>query len=137
MNHSSSEAHLHRPRLSTVRGCTALLLIAGAAGAFASCSGDDLGERIPILDHIVISPGDTTVFEGGTIHFTAVGKDAGGNDVPLEAIWIMTAGPGTLTHEGVFTAGTNAGTFPDLVRAMGGDGTVSGSATVTIEVPPP
>lgn len=133
MNHASSATRLHKARASTRRALATLLVIVGAAAALASCSGDEIGGRIPILDHIVVLPADTTVFVGATIQFTAVGKDAGGNDVPLDPNWI-SAGNGTVTAQGVFTAGNTAGTFPNLVRAT--SGAISGGATVTIEIPP-
>jgi hypothetical protein len=135
MSNVSSAIRFHRSPLSTGRGLLALLLVVGVVAALASCSSGDIGNSIPILDHIVVFPGDTTIFAGATIHFMAIGKDAGGNDVPLDPSWIMSAGPGTLTSEGVFTAGNTAGTFPNLVRAT--SGSVSGAATVTIEIPPP
>ena len=83
------------------------------------------------LASIVVTPTPATMQTGATQQFTAVGKDAGGNVVPLTPVWSTVNGGGTIgASSGLFTAGSTAGTYANTVKAT--SGAISGTATVTV-----
>jgi hypothetical protein len=82
------------------------------------------------LASILVTPDPSTVGPGGTQQFTAIGKDAAGNVVPFTVTWSVVNGGGTINGSGLFTAGTNAGSFPNTVVAT--SGSISGNADVIV-----
>lgn len=87
------------------------------------------------LATIAITPSPVTLAVGATQQFTAVGKDAHDNVVPITPTWSVVAGGGTIdAGTGIFTAGTTAGTFTNTVQAT--SGSISASATVTVSPGP-
>ena len=82
------------------------------------------------LASLAVTPNPATMPINGTQQFTAVGRDAGGNVVTTAPVWAVTAGGGTISGSGLFTAGTTPGTFANTVRAT--SGAISGTATVTV-----
>jgi hypothetical protein len=82
------------------------------------------------LASITIAPNPVTLSVGGTQQFTAVGKDAAGNVVPMTPSWSVVAGGGAISNAGVFTAGTTVGTFANTVQASSGG--ISATATVNV-----
>ena len=83
------------------------------------------------LDKLTISPQNVTIPAGGTQTFTAQGADSCGNALAASASWSVVAGGGTITSAGVFTAGSQAGTFVDTVQAASGGVSAKTSVTVT------
>jgi beta-glucanase (GH16 family) len=79
------------------------------------------------LASIVVSPATTTAEVGGTVQFTAQGKDASGNNVSITPTWSVTGG-GTINASGLFTASTTGGPFTVKVTS----GSIVGNATVTV-----
>jgi hypothetical protein len=86
--------------------------------------------RAGALASITVTPSPVTLAARGTQTFTAVGKDASGNVVPLTTTWSIASGGGAISSAGVFTAGDSVGTFTNTVRAT--SGSLSGSATVSV-----
>ncbi len=89
---------------------------------------------------LVVTPETTTLAPGGTQTFTAVGRDAGGNVVPINPTWTVVNGGGTVPANSmgttvVFTAGSTAGTYTNTVRAA--QGSLADSSTVIVTAPPP
>jgi len=88
---------------------------------------------------ITVTPNPDTLVIGGTQQFTAVGKDAGLNVVPIPPplVWsVVNSGGSIVAATGLFTAGGATGTFANTVRAT--SGAIFGSATVVvIPTPPP
>lgn len=89
---------------------------------------------------LVVTPEITTLAPGGTQTFTAVGRDAGGNIVPINPTWTVVNGGGTVPAGSmgttvVFTAGSTAGTYTNTVRAA--QGSLADSSTVIVTAPPP
>ena len=92
--------------------------------------------------NVVVSPGalatitlspDTVTLDGGVMQqFTAVGKDAYGNVRAAELTWSATQG--SITSNGLLTAGYTPGTYPSSVTAT--DGLVTGDATVIVNPGP-
>ena len=114
------------PRARIARVIVAVAL----AGAFTS-SCDVHGVSGPgSLVNLVVSPNPTTLAVGGTRQFTAVGTDFSGAVVPVTPTWSVTAGGGTISASGLFTAGTTPGTFTNTVTATSNGKT--GTATVIV-----
>lgn len=82
------------------------------------------------LATITVTPNPVSLAVGATQQYTAVGKDAAGNVVPLTPTWSVAANGGTITSGGLFTAGSSTGTFANTVKAT--SGSISGTATVTV-----
>jgi hypothetical protein len=87
------------------------------------------------LATITVTPNPATLAIGAQQQFTAVGRDAQGNVVPITPVWSTTNPPGTINAStGLFTAGTVIGTFANSVRAT--SGTIFGTATVIVTTGP-
>jgi len=84
---------------------------------------------------ITVTPNPDTLNTGATQQFTAVGRDAGNNIVPITPVWSVTNSGGTIGVGGLFTAGGVAGSFLNTVRAT--SGVVFGSATVVVQAAGP
>src|SRR5450759_3370569 len=87
---------------------------------------------------ITVTPNPDTLAIGATQQFTAVGKDAGGNVVPIPPplVWSVVNSGGSIDAvTGLFTAGGATGTFANTVRAT--SGAIFGSATVVVTPTPP
>ncbi|NCO90852.1 MAG: M6 family metalloprotease domain-containing protein, partial [Armatimonadetes bacterium] len=83
------------------------------------------------FDHVSVTPNPADVTVGGQQQFGATARDAYENVVPGKTFgWSLTNGGGKVTQAGLFTAGTQAGTFTDTVQATA-EGK-SGAATVTV-----
>jgi hypothetical protein len=82
------------------------------------------------LASIVVTPNPASMTVGDTQQFTAVGRDAVGNVVPVTPVWSLAAGGGSVNGTGLFTAGTTPGTYTNTVRAT--SGSIAGSATVVV-----
>lgn len=89
------------------------------------------------LATIAVTPNPDTLDANTTQQFAAVGRDAGGNVLPISPTWSIVNGGGAIDNAGLFTAGAAAGTFTNTVRAN--SGSISGFATVVVNViiPPP
>ncbi len=82
------------------------------------------------LATIAVTPNPDTTATLATQQFTAVGRDASNNIVPITPVWSVTNGGGAVNGTGLFTAGNVAGTFANTVRAT--SGAIFGSATVVV-----
>ena len=82
------------------------------------------------LATITVTPNPQTLDVNESQLFTAVGRDAQGNVVPITPVWSVENGGGTINTGGTFTAGTTPGTYAATVRAT--SGAINGSATVTV-----
>ena len=83
---------------------------------------------------ITVSPNPVTLAINSTTQFTAVGWDAGGNNVPITPVWSVVAGGGVISSTGLFTAGTTPGSFAGTVRAASVSASGFASVDVTIGV---
>jgi hypothetical protein len=89
------------------------------------------------LATIDVTPTPVSLQANGTQQFVAVGKDGSGTVLPINPVWSVVSGGGSIdANTGEFTAGTTEGTFTNTIEAT--SGAVSGFATVTVTaVPPP
>ncbi len=104
---------------ATAAGLTATANVIVIAGALAT---------------ITVTPNPDTLEVNTASTFTAVGRDAGNNVVPITPVWSVTNGGGTINASGQFTAGGVDGTFTNTVRAT--SGAIFGTATVVVTAVP-
>lgn len=91
--------------------------------------------RVGPLATITVTPHPATLAINLTQQFTAVGRDVGGNIVPITPVWSVVAGGGAINAStGLFTAGTLPGTYTNTVRAS--VGLLGGFATVIVTTGP-
>jgi endoglucanase len=83
----------------------------------------------PVLTSIVVTPGTVSLEEGNTQQFTATGYDQNGDTIAINPTWSTDGG--SIDVNGLYTAST-AGTY--TITAI--DGSVNGTATVTISAIP-
>jgi hypothetical protein len=123
-----------RKYLSQARGSRARITRVAVALAFAitytaACDVHGLSEP-GTLSTLSISPDPKTLQINGTQQFTAFGKDAAGANVPVNAVWSVVAGGGSISATGLFTAGTTLSTYTNTVKAV--SGALSSNATVIV-----
>jgi ice-binding like protein len=129
----------------TIDASTGLFTAGTNAGTFANtvvATSGTLSDAATVtvtagaLLTITVKPNPATVQINTNKQFTAVGRDANGNVVPITPVWTVTNGGGTINAStGLFTAGGSAGTFPNTVRAT--DQGKFGRATVIVTLTPP
>jgi hypothetical protein len=106
--------------MATVDGMTATATVIVVAGPLAT---------------ITVTPTPISLVPGATQQYTAVGRDASGNVIPITPSWSVVAGGGAINpNSGLFTAGSTTGTFANTVRAS--VGAIAGVATVTVTAGP-
>jgi hypothetical protein len=107
-----------------------IIVAVALAGMFtAACSSST---DVRTTTSLTISPTSATIAVGGTQQFTAVAKASNGAVLAVTPTWSVTAGGGTITQTGLFTAGTTAGTSTVSVTCSG----VTVTATVTVTAGP-
>lgn len=91
--------------------------------------------KVGPLATITVTPNPATLAINITQQFVAVGRDVGGNIVPITPVWSVVAGGGAINATtGLFTAGTVPGTYTNTVRAS--VGLLGGFATVIVTTGP-
>lgn len=88
-----------------------------------------------VLEQVIIAPDTVEIGMGMTQQFVAVGADQYGNRIlGLDFSWSVQAG-GTMDADGLFTAGTDPGSYTDNVEAAisQDEVTLSATASVTVE----
>ena len=87
------------------------------------------------LASMVVSPNPKTMLTGASQLFTAVGTSTGGDEIAVTPVWSVVSGGGTIdASTGLFTAGTDSGTFTNTIEAT--SGSVSATATVLVTLNP-
>ncbi len=112
--------------------------VVATSGAISGNATVNVTAAVGALATITVTPNPVSMQTSATQQFTAVGRDAGGNVVPITPVWSVTSGGGTISSgSGLFTAGNTTGIFNNTVRAT--SGTIFGTATVTVTstTPPP
>ena len=89
------------------------------------------------LDQVVIAPNPADIGMRMDQQFVAVGADQYGNRISgLNFTWSVETGGGTITGDGLFTAGTEPGTYVETVKATVSQGIITRSATASVTVEP-
>jgi Ice-binding-like len=124
---------------------TAGAVIGSYAGTVKATSGVISGAAtvnvitpVPALASITVTPNPASVNTSALQTFTAVGRDASNNIVPIVPVWSIVNGGGTINAvNGTFTAGLVTGTFNNTVKATSGLISGTASVVVTSNVPAP
>jgi hypothetical protein len=111
-----------RAAFAFIAGITAATLIAGC--------GNRMDTEPLVPSAIVITSPSGTTGVAGTIQFSATVTDANGHTIAVTPTWSVVNGGGTITSDGLFTAGDSTGVFLNTVVAT--TGTVSSASTVTV-----
>jgi hypothetical protein len=116
--------------VNTVRACSTALCLAGSVSGFASVT-----VNAGALATITVTPNPVAVGTDASQQFTAVGRDASNNIIPIvpAPTWSVlpgNAGGTILSPSGVYTAPTLAGSGIDTVQAT--SGSIVGSARVNV-----
>ena len=123
----------------SIDAATGLFTAGAATGTFTNTvratSGTIFGSATvnvtPVLASLVVTPNPANVLTNSTQQFSVIGRDAGGNVIPVTPVWSVVNGGGTINAStGLFTSGGTTGTFPNTVVAT--SGSISGSATVNV-----
>ena len=120
---------------NTIKACSTALCASGSVSGFATVTVSSGG-----LATITVTPNPVALGTNASQQFTAVGRDASGNVIPILPVptWSVVAGHanGTIVSpSGVYTAPALVGVGFDTVRAT--SGTISGSARVNVSVSGP
>src|SRR5512135_2475570 len=92
-----------------------------------ACSSNTFTEP-PTLTHLTLGPSSTTLAPGGTQQFSVTGTwSDGGSRAPQVT---YSAGGGTITTGGLYTAGATPGAYQVVAVQQGG--TLADTADVTI-----
>lgn len=83
----------------------------------------------PVLAEVTLLPSSVTLAPSTTRQFKAFGRTTDGDSVALSVVF--AANGGTVTQDGLYTAGSSAGTF----RVIAGDGVLADTASVTVTRP--
>jgi hypothetical protein len=83
----------------------------------------------PVLQKVTLLPETATLAPASTLQFRAYGTTTGGDSIAVSVVF--AAGGGTVTPGGLYTAGSNAGTF----RVIASSGTVADTSTITVKAP--
>ena len=82
----------------------------------------------PVLSRVILNPATALALKGGTVQFRAHGRATNGDSLVLPIAWTATGG--TVSANGLYTAGTTAGSFRVFATHQGG--TKSDTSTVSI-----
>jgi hypothetical protein len=85
----------------------------------------------PTLDRVVLSPGTLSLSTGATTRLAAYGRTSLGDSVAVEVTY--SASGGSITGDGLYTAGTMGGSF----RVIASAGTLADTTPVSLSAPPP
>ena len=107
-----------------------IVLAASVVAASITACGNRLDTEPIVPSAIVITSPSGTTPVAGTIQFSATVTDANGHPITVTPTWSIVNGGGTITADGIFTAGDSAGTFIGTVVAT--VGSVSSASTVTV-----
>ncbi len=87
----------------------------------------------PVLQAVVLSPASASIQVGATRQFSATGRMSDGSTTSINVVYTETGG--SITANGLYTAGSVPGTFQVIARESGG--TLADTAVVTITTVPP
>ena len=118
---------------NTIRACSTLACPVGSLSGFATVT-----VTAGALASLTVTPNPVTVGTGARVQFTAIGRDASGNVIPVVPIptWSVLPGKagGTILSGGGYLAPASVGVGIDTVVAT--SGTITGSARVNVVASP-
>lgn len=102
----------------------------GASNAIVATATVTVTTVLPVVT-ITVKPDVPLVYSGNTQQYTAVGTDINGTVVAITPVWSVSSGAGTIDADGLFTAGTVDGVYPNSIIAT--VGAVVGKASVVVD----
>ena len=87
----------------------------------------------PVLTSLSLSPGSATIVTGGTVQFSVSGTWSNGGSAAPVVSWNVSGG--NMNGSGVYTAGSQAGTFAIIATQQGG--TLADTSFVTVSTAAP
>jgi hypothetical protein len=118
---------------NTIRACNTLACPVGSISGFATVT-----VTAGALATLIVTPNPVTVGTNARVQFTAIGRDANGNIIPVLPLptWSVLPGKagGTILSGGGYTAPASVGVGIDTVVAT--SGALTGSARVNIVASP-
>ena len=90
----------------------------------------------PPLWRIEVRPSNVTLRPGEQQQFTAIGYDSHDNPVPITPLWTTNDPTGTITQDGLYTAGTQPGYYTVVATVEDYGRLVEGTAIVQVLGPP-
>ena len=125
-----TETISNRSTIGRARRAAFAFVACVATAALISGCGNRLDTEPLVPTAIVITSPSGTTAVTGTIQFSATVTDVNGHAIAVTPTWSVVNGGGTITADGIFTAGDSAGTFVNTVVAT--TGSVSSASTVTV-----
>jgi hypothetical protein len=107
-------------------------VIAAAAGGPADTAAVTVTVPAPVLTSVVLTPASYSLTTGTTKQFAAYGRMSNGDSVAVAVTYSATGG--TIASNGLYTAGSSAGTYRVIAAAAGGP---ADTAAMTLNAPVP
>jgi hypothetical protein len=107
--------------------------VSGGKTGTASVSVTAGAVAVAVLNHITLNPSNPSVTIGGSVSYTAQGYDSSNNPISgLTYTWsVNNPAAGSISPSGVFTAGTEAESYPNVIQVTSGNKTAIGSVVVS------
>ena len=102
-------------------------------GSISKAAAVTLMAAPPVLASITVAPASVSLAPAAAQGFTATGHFTGGGTGNVAVVWTATGG--TISNDGLYTAGSTVG--PYVVTATVSGGSIAGTAAVTITPAPP
>ncbi len=102
-------------------------------GTLADTAAVTIAATAPTLTAVEIAPGSASLLTGSTQQFSVVGRMSDGSSAAVGAGWVATGG--TISSNGLYTAGGTGGSFRVIATQAGG--TKADTASITISAPAP
>jgi hypothetical protein len=99
-------------------------------GLLADTAVIEIGQSPTNLVRVEMTPASANLAYGQTLQFTAAGRLSDSTLVSLPVTWTATGG--TVTANGIYTAGTTGGTYRIIARSSGG---LADTSTITVSAP--
>ena len=114
-----------------------LIIMVGCTGPNSTTSSTPNQPSLPVVASIAVSPVNSSIVVGGTLHFSAVAKDANRNSISgVTFTWSSSANNvATINSSGTAT-GVSVGTAQIIATVQGVASSIGGSLTITAQLPP-
>ncbi len=129
---SSDESPSHRYVISGTFDVQ--LTVSGPGGNDKSVMSDLIDIKPGPVVSLEVSPPDSALSVQESVQFTAMARDEFGNAVPSAFDWVTDQDGGSITENGLFTAGRETGIFTDIVSVslQGSSGELTRKSSVTV-----
>jgi hypothetical protein len=105
--------------------------VIATSGTLADTSIVTITPTAPTLTAVILTPASASVAAGTTRQFSVIGQRSDGSTTPVSVNWVATGG--TITGNGLYTAGSGTGSFRVIATLQGG--TLADTSAVTVTAP--